>query len=94
MPCTNFLQQRLNLSDPASEGAFFDTSLYFEFVGLFYNGRLLDESTILLFRPLLEKHGPAVKILAEVNDVLGECGLMLKECSAKEVIYKKAKVIA
>lgn len=79
---THFLQQWFNLSDPAMEEAFFDTPLYREFVGLADNVRLPDESTILRFRHRLEKHALAVKILAEVNAVLGERGLMLKEGSA------------
>lgn len=78
----HFLQQWFNLSDPAMEEAFFDTPLYREFVGLADNVRLPDESTILRFRHRLEKHGLAVKILAEVNAILSERGLMLKEGSA------------
>jgi IS5 family transposase len=76
---THFLQQWFNLSHPAMEEAFFDTPLYREFVGLADNVRLPDESTILRFQHRLEKHGLAFKILAEVNAVLTEVGLMLKE---------------
>jgi len=79
---THFLQQWFNLSDPAMEEAFFDTPLYREFVGLTDNVRLPDESTILRFRHRLEKHKLADKILAEVNSILLERGLMLKEGSA------------
>lgn len=79
---THFLQQWFNLSDPAMEEAFFDTPLYREFVGLADNERLPDESTILRFRHLLEEHSLAAKMLAEVNAVLTERGLILKEGSA------------
>ena len=79
---THFLQQWFNLSDPSMEEAFFDIPLYREFVGLADNERLPDESTILRFRHLLEKHSLAAKMLAEVNAVLSEGGLMLKEGSA------------
>jgi IS5 family transposase len=79
---THLLQQWFNLSDPAMEEAFFDTPLYREFVGLADNVRLPDESTILRFRHLLEEHRLAAKMLAEVNAVLTERGLMLKEGSA------------
>ena len=79
---THFLQQWFNLSDPAMEEAFFDTPLYREFVGLADNVRLPDESTILRFRHRLEKHGLAAQMLAEVNTILLERGLMLKEGSA------------
>ncbi|MBB1075266.1 IS5 family transposase [Rhodoferax sp. 4810] len=79
---THFLQQWFNLSDPAMEAAFFDTPLYRVFVDLGDNECLPDESTILRFRHLLEEHGLAAKMLAEVNAVLTERGLMLKEGSA------------
>ena len=79
---THFLQQWFNLSDPAMEEAFFDTPLYREFVGLADNVRLPDESTILRFRHRLEKHGLATQMLAEINTILLERGLMLKEGSA------------
>lgn len=79
---THFLQQWFNLSDPAMEEAFFDTPLYREFVGLADNARLPDESTILRFRYRLEKHNLATQMLAEVNAILLERGLMLKEGSA------------
>ena len=46
------------------------------------NERLSDESTILRFRHLLEEHHLSAKMLAEVNAVLTERGLMLKEGSA------------
>lgn len=84
---THFLQQWFNLSDLAMEEAIFDTLLYREFVGLLDNVRLPDESTVLNFvktpspRHCLEKHDLAVKILTEVNAVLGERGLMLKKCT-------------
>ena len=44
--------------------------------------RLPDESTILRFRHLLETHGLAVQMLALVNEILTEKGLMLKAGSA------------
>jgi IS5 family transposase len=79
---THFLQQWFNLSDPAMEEAFFDTPRYRDFVGLSDNVRLPDESTILRFRHRLEKHGLATQMLAEINTILLERGLMLKEGSA------------
>jgi IS5 family transposase len=38
-----------------------------------------DETTILNFRPLLEKHGLTEKLLAEVNEYLSEKRLLLRE---------------
>ena len=79
---THFLQQWFSLSDPAMEEAFFDVPLYREFVQLDVNRRLPDESTILRFRHRLEKHKLADGILASVNHLLSEQGLLLKEGSA------------
>lgn len=74
----HFMQQWFTLSDPAMEEAFFDTPLYREFAQLEEFGRLPDESTILRFRHRLEKHKLAEQILATVNDILVEHGLLLK----------------
>ena len=79
----HFMQQWFGLSDPAMEEALYDVPLYREFAGL--DGgmvRLPDESTILRFRHLLEAHGLAAKMLALVNEILTEKGLMLKAGSA------------
>ena len=75
----HFLQQWFSLSDPAMEEALHDTPLYREFIGL--DGamdRLPDESTILRFRHLLEKHDLGAAMLRIVNELLTQKGLMLK----------------
>ncbi|WP_321893066.1 IS5 family transposase [Paraburkholderia tropica] len=78
----HFLQQWFGLSDPAMEEALYDVPLYSEFAGLGSGMTPLpDESTILRFRHLLEAHGLAVQILAVINEVLCEHGLMLKNGS-------------
>ncbi|RQM44134.1 IS5 family transposase [Paraburkholderia bannensis] len=79
----HFMQQWFGLSDPAMEEALYDVPLYREFAGL-DDGmtRLPDESTILRFRHLLETHGLAAQMLALVNEILSEKGLMLKAGSA------------
>jgi IS5 family transposase len=74
----HFMQQWFTLSDPAMEEAFFDIPLCREFAQLEEFGRLPDESTILRFRHRLEKHKLAEEILATVNDILIERGLLLK----------------
>ena len=76
----HFLQQWFGLSDPAMEEALFDVPLYREFAGL-DNGlvRLPDESTILRFRHLLEDKKLAPRILATINGLLTERGLMLRQ---------------
>jgi IS5 family transposase len=74
----HFMQQWFTLSDPAMEEALHDIALFREFAGLGWDSRLPDESTILRFRHLLEKHKLAEQILAVVNDLLRDKGLMLK----------------
>ena len=74
----HFMQQWFTLSDPAMEEALHDMPLFREFAGLGWDSRLPDESTILRFRHLLEKHKLAEQILALVNDLLRDKGLMLK----------------
>ena len=75
---THFLQLWFTLSDPGMEEAFFDTPVYRQFAQLEEFARLPDESTILRFRHRLEKHKLAEKILAVVNDLLTQRGLLLK----------------
>ena len=74
----HFMQQWFTLSDPGMEEAFFDTPLYREFAQLDEFGRLPDESTILRFRHRLERHKLAEQILATVNELLSQRGLLLK----------------
>jgi IS5 family transposase len=74
----HFMQQWFTLSDPAMEEALHDVPLFREFAGLSLGDRLPDESTILRFRHLLEKHKLADQILATVNELLQRKGLMLK----------------
>ena len=74
----HFMQQWFTLSDPAKEEALHDVPLFREFAGLSLGYRLPDESTILRFRHLLEKHKLADQILATVNELLQRKGLMLK----------------
>ena len=75
----HFLQQWFGLSDPAMEEALHDVPLYREFAGADgWTQRLPDETTILRFRHLLQKHKLADQMLATVNEVLRTKGLMLR----------------
>ena len=74
----HFMQQWFTLSDPAMEEALHDIALFREFAGLGWDSRLPDETTILRFRRLLEKHKLAEQMLATVNELLSTKGLMLK----------------
>ena len=72
------LQLWWNLSDPAMEEELHERPLYREFVGLAGAPRLPDETTILRFRHLLEKHELAPKVLETINTGLAQQGLLLK----------------
>jgi len=75
----HFMQQWFTLSDPAMEEALHDMPLFRDFAGLGgWDDRLPDESTILRFRHVLERHKLAERILATVNLLLGAKGLMLR----------------
>ncbi len=74
----HFMQQWFTLSDPSMEEALHDVPLFREFAGLGWDSRLPDESTILRFRHLLERHKLAEQILVVVNDLLSSKGLLLK----------------
>jgi IS5 family transposase len=76
----HYLQQWFALSDPAMEEALHDMPVFREFAKLPEGAtRLPDETTILRFRHLLEKHDLAVDMLRVVNDLLQAKGLMMKK---------------
>lgn len=67
------------------EEALHDIALFREFPTLGWDSRLPDESTILRFRHLLERHKLAEQILALANDPLFDKGLMLKASTLVDV---------
>lgn len=72
------LQLWWNLSDPAMEEELHERPLYRRFADLDGAARMPDETTILRFRHLLEKHDLAPKVLVAINTGLAQQGLMLK----------------
>jgi transposase, IS5 family len=75
----HYLQQWFGLSDPAMEEALHDVPLYREFAKLDgMTARLPDETTILRFRHLLERHNLAVDMLRVVNDILQALGMLMR----------------
>ncbi len=56
-----------NLSDPAMEDMLYEVESVRRFVGLKLTGALPDETTILNFRHLLEKHQLGRKLFEEIN---------------------------
>lgn len=75
------LQLFYNLSDPAMEDALYEIESMRRFAGLRLSDRLPDETTILNFRHLLEKHDLGKKLFKEVNRHLEAQGLILREGS-------------
>jgi transposase, IS5 family len=71
-----FLQHWFNLSDPAVEEALYDSLAMRAFVGIdLGRDAAPDETTVLNFRRLLEKHRLGDHLFGEVNAYLGERGL-------------------
>ena len=66
---TYFLQQWFNLSDPGVEEALYESPVLQRFVGVDLGvAPAPDETTILRFRHLLEKHGLGGQMLDTVNE--------------------------
>ena len=68
-----------NLSDPGMEDLLYEADSVRRFVGLSVSEALPDESTILHFRHLLEKHRLGQGLFREINAHLESQGLRLKE---------------
>ena len=74
-----FMQQWFNLSDPQAEDALYDIESMRRFAGIeLAEDAIPDETTILHFRHLLEKHQLTEQIFAEVRQLLEDKKLLLK----------------
>jgi IS5 family transposase len=76
----HLMQLVYNLSDPAMEDALYEIESMRRFAGLRLD-RIPDETTILNFRHLLERHGLGKKLFSRINRHLQENGLLLREGS-------------
>jgi len=74
----HLMQNWFGYSDPAMEESLYETTILRQFAGLSLE-RIPDETTILNFRRLLEKHELAAGILAVINGYLGDRGLSLRQ---------------
>lgn len=75
-----FMKQWSALSDPGMEEALHDIPALRAFAGPDAGSDLIpDESSILRFRHCLNQHGLADPLLAEVNALLSEQGLLLRQ---------------
>ncbi len=73
------LQQWYGLSDPAMEEELYEIASMRQFAGLsLARGSVPDETTILNFRHLLERHGLAREIFETVKGHLQAAGLLLR----------------
>ncbi|MHB1587389.1 MAG: IS5 family transposase [Acidiferrobacteraceae bacterium] len=74
-----FMQNWFNLSDPGAEDALYDSESMRRFAGIeLADDAIPDESTILRFRHLLERHRLTERIFAEVRGLLEDKRLLLK----------------
>ncbi|AXI53271.1 IS5/IS1182 family transposase [Sulfitobacter sp. JL08] len=74
-----FLQSWYALSDPMAEESLYDSEAMRRFAGIeLGDDRIPDETTILNFRHLLEKHQLTEKLFAEVNAYLADKGVTLR----------------
>ena len=74
-----FLQNWYALSDPMAEETLYDSEAMRRFAGIeLGDDRVPDETTILNFRHLLERHGLTEAIFAEVNAHLADKGITLR----------------
>src|SRR6266571_1521347 len=74
-----FLQQWFNLSDPQAEDAIYDSESMRRFARVELGDEVVpDESTILRFRHLLERHGLTQAIFDSIADLLEERRLLLR----------------
>ena len=74
-----FLQQWFNLSDPQAEDAIYDSESMRRFAKVELGDDVVpDETTILRFRHLLEKHGLTKRIFDEIQGLLEEKRLLLR----------------
>jgi IS5 family transposase len=75
---TYFLQQWFGFSDPGMEEAFYDSPVLRRFAGVDLGvAAAPDETTILRFRHLLEKHGLCGEMLMTVNRYLETKGIRI-----------------
>ncbi|EXF93747.1 transposase [Pseudomonas fluorescens HK44] len=91
----HLMQNWFGYSDPAMEESLYETTILRQFGGLHLD-RIPDETTILNFRRLLEKHELAGGILQVINGYLGdrgfEPGMLIREpCSQRRQELRKGE---
>ncbi|MBO4790471.1 MAG: IS5 family transposase [Oxalobacter sp.] len=79
-----------NLSDPAMEDKLYDTYAVREYAGIGEEDRIPDETTILNFRHLLERHNLGKEMLNTINRQLRDKGLMVREGTIVDATFIEA----
>jgi IS5 family transposase len=78
----HLMQQWYSLSDPAMEDAMIEASTMRRLAGIdMISDRIPDETTILAFRHLLEKHNLGEQIFQGVKAHLQANGMAMKQCT-------------
>ena len=80
----HIVQVCYNLNEPGTEDLLYETESVRRFVGLRLTDPLPDESTILHFRHLLERHNLGQRLSTEVKKYLAEQGVWLKEGTIRQ----------
>lgn len=76
----HLLQHWFTLSDPGVEDALYESPVLRRFVGIDLGREPVpDETTVMRFRHLLERHGLGRQLFETVNQVLREKGLLLQK---------------
>lgn len=75
----HLLQNWFSLSDPAMEEALYEITPMRQFAGLTLSAPIPEDTTVMNFRHLLEKHQLAVGILEVINGYLQGKGLSLRQ---------------
>jgi transposase, IS5 family len=86
----SLLQHCYGLSDPQCEELVADRWSWRRFVGLGWQERVPDETTLVNFRKRLREHGLHEKLLALVNGQLQARGLILKTCTLVDATLLQA----
>ena len=81
-----------NLSDPGMEDLLYEVESVRRFAGLRLTGSLPDETTILHFRHLLERHGLGKALFAEINAHLASLGHRLRTGTIVDASIVAARV--
>ena len=84
------LQKWYDLSDPDLEEMLYDRVSFRDFLGLGLNDCIPDETTIGLFRKKLKESGLYEKLFRELNRLLSERGLLLKEGAIIDATFIQA----